>query len=147
MAYSDEAIVERLFEVYKLNRRYAEKKYGNFMPGRGQFNCLIVLDEKGTLTQKDLAAYLAIRSTSTGELIKKLAEKGLIHKEIDPKDKRSHLISLTEAGKAEAQLMKDKRSKAHTEMLTYLSDEEKQIFGEGLAKIEAFYHEKEAHMD
>lgn len=147
MAYSELDIVERLFEVYKLNRRYAEKKYGHFMPGRGQFNCLIMLDEKGTLTQKDLAAYLAIRSTSTGELIKKLAEKGLINKEVDPTDKRSHLISLTEAGKAEAQLMKDKRSKAHTEMLTYLSEEEKQAFGEGLAKIERFYYEKEAHMD
>ena len=71
---SEQEIVERLFEVYKLNRRYAEQKYGRFMPGRGQFNCLLVLDEKGTLTQKDLAAYLAIRSTSTGELLKKLAD-------------------------------------------------------------------------
>ena len=54
------------FEVYKLNRRYSERKYGPFMPGRGQFNCLLVLDERGTLNQKDLAAYLAIRSTSAG---------------------------------------------------------------------------------
>ncbi len=32
---SEQEIVERLFEVYKLNRRYAEQKYGRFMPGRG----------------------------------------------------------------------------------------------------------------
>lgn len=144
---SEQEIVERLFEVYKLNRRYAEQKYGRFMPGRGQFNCLLVLDEKGTLTQKDLAAYLAIRSTSTGELLKKLAEKGLIQKEVDPKDKRSHLISLTEAGKEEAQRMKEKRSKAHQEMLTYLTAEEKQAFGKALVKIEQFYLEKEADVD
>ncbi len=144
---SEQEIVERLFEVYKLKRRYAEQKYGRFMPGRGQFNCLLVLDEKGTLTQKDLAAYLAIRSTSTGELLKKLAEKGLIQKEVDPKDKRSHLISLTEAGKEEAQRMKEKRSKAHQEMLTYLTAEEKQAFGQALAKIEQFYLEKEADVD
>ena len=144
---SEQEIVERLFEVYKLNRRYAEQKYGRFMPGRGQFNCLLVLDEKGTLTQKDLAAYLAIRSTSTGELLKKLAEKGLIQKEVDPKDKRSHLISLTEAGKEEAQRMKEKRSQAHQEMLTYLTAEEKQAFGQALVKIEQFYLEKEADVD
>ena len=92
-------------------------------------------------------AYLAIRSTSTGELLKKLAEKGLIQKEVDPKDKRSHLISLTEAGKEEAQRMKEKRSKAHQEMLTYLTAEEKQAFGQALAKIEQFYLEKEADVD
>jgi len=78
---------------------------------------------------------------------KKLAEKGLIQKEVDPKDKRSHLISLTEAGKEEAQRMKEKRSKAHQEMLTYLTAEEKQAFGQALAKIEQFYLEKEADVD
>ena len=115
---SEQEIVERLFEVYKLNRRYAEQKYGRFMLVRGQFNCLLVLDEKGTLTQKDLAAYLAIRSTSTGQLLKKLAEKGLSQKEVDPKDKRTHLISLPEAGQEEAKRMKEKRSKEHHNMRT-----------------------------
>ena len=43
MSYSEQKIVERFFEVYKLNRRYSERKYGPFMPGRGQFNCLLVL--------------------------------------------------------------------------------------------------------
>ena len=87
MSYSEQKIVERFFEVYKLNRRYSERKYGPFMPGRGQFNCLLVLDERGTLNQKDLAAYLAIRSTSAGELLKN-GEKGWIKKETSPQDKR-----------------------------------------------------------
>ena len=80
MSYSEQKIVERFFEVYKLNRRYSERKYGPFMPGRGQFNCLLVLDERGTLNQKDLAAYLAIRSTSAGELLKKMEKKRLDQK-------------------------------------------------------------------
>lgn len=105
------------------------------------------IGRKRDVDPKDLAAYLAIRSTSTGELLKKLAEKGLIQKEVDPKDKRSHLISLTEAGKEEAQRMKEKRSKAHQEMLTYLTAEEKQAFGQALAKIEQFYLEKEADVE
>ena len=119
--------------MYKLNRRYSERKYGPFMPGRGQFNCLLVLDERGTLNQKDLAAYLAIRSTSAGELLKN-GEKGWIKKETSPQDKRIQLISLTKEGKAEAAAMKQKRSKAHQDMLTDLTEEEKQAFGRGLEK-------------
>ena len=76
--------------MYKLNRRYSERKYGPFMPGRGQFNCLLVLDERGTLNQKDLAAYLAIRSTSAGELLKKMEKKRL-------DQKKKHLRKINES--------------------------------------------------
>ena len=144
MSYSEQKIVERFFEVYKLNRRYSERKYGPFMPGRGQFNCLLVLDERGTLNQKDLAAYLAIRSTSAGELLKKMEKKGWIKKETSPQDKRIQLISLTKEGRAEAAAMKQKCSKAHQDMLTDLTEEEKQAFGRGLEKIEAYYQRMEA---
>ncbi len=47
----------------------------------------------------------------------------MIQKEVDPKDKRSHLISLTEAG-GRGTANERKRSKAHQEMLTYLTAEE-----------------------
>lgn len=144
MAYSEQEIVERFFEVYKLNRRYSERKYGPFMPGRGQFNCLLALDERGTLSQKELAAYLAIRSTSAGELIRKMEKKGWLIRETSEQDKRIQLISLTKAGKIEAAAMKQKRSRAHQDMLTDLTEEEKQAFGRGLEKIETYYQRMEA---
>ena len=40
--------------------------------------------------------------------------------------------------------MKQKRSKAHQDMLTDLTEEEKQAFGRGLEKIEAYYQRMEA---
>ena len=61
-------------------------------------------------------------------------EKKAGSKETSPQDKRIHLISLTKEGRAEAAAMKQKRSKAHQDMLTDLTEEEKQAFGRGLEK-------------
>ena len=73
-----------------------------------------------------------------------MEKKGWIKKETSPQDKRIQLISLTKEGRAEAATMKQKRSKAHQDMLTDLTEEEKQAFGRGLEKIEAYYQRMEA---
>ena len=80
MSYSEQKIVERFFEVYKLNRRYSERKYGPFMPGRGQFNCLLVLDERGTLNQKDFSRLFGDPLNISRGALKKNGEKRLDQK-------------------------------------------------------------------
>ncbi|MGX6962151.1 MarR family winged helix-turn-helix transcriptional regulator [Vagococcus xieshaowenii] len=142
----NEKLVELFFEINRLNRRYTEKKYGNLTPMRGQYRCLLALDNRGTLSQKELAEVLQIRSTSAGELIAKLEQKGYVSKKVSPNDKRVSIISLTEEGRIQAELVKKKRIEAHKEMVSILEEDEKENFYQILSKIERYYLEMEEEL-
>ncbi|TLG80694.1 MarR family winged helix-turn-helix transcriptional regulator [Vagococcus zengguangii] len=139
----NEKVVELFFEINRLNRRYAEKKYGNLTPMRGQYRCLLALDNRGSMSQKELAEVLQIRSTSAGELIAKLEQKGYVSKTTSPQDKRVSVIELTEQGRHEAKLVLQKRVEAHKEMVDILDIKEKKQFYHILSKIEQYYLEME----
>lgn len=64
---------------------------------------LKLLSREDGLTQKDLTRYLAITSSSCGELITKLEARGYLEKRRSPTDKRTFTLHLTEAGQALAQ--------------------------------------------
>lgn len=120
----------KLYELFMrfewLHRRQMLQQMREFgvasNPHRGQGRVLALLRLKPEISQKELANILDIRTQSLGELISKLEKSGFVTRKPSSEDKRVMLVSLTEAGKYEA----DKLDQQPTEqdVFSCLSEEE-----------------------
>ena len=143
MDLKDETIVELFFDVNRLNRHYSELTYGRLNPFRGQYRCLFMLDDTGSINQKELAILLGIRQASLSDLLLKLEQKQLIKRCVSEKDRRVSLVSLTDSGKTEVKKIRRARAKTHSEMLSGLTPEEKESLFTALQKMKHYYTSKE----
>ncbi len=141
MTVQDENIVELFFDVSKLNRSYSDHKFGNKIPFRGQYQCLLTLESHGKMTQKEIGETLGIRPSSVSENLTKLEQKGLITRSVSDRDKRVSFVSLTIEGQREAEAIRKKKALVHVDMLSYLTETEKLQFANALLKIKEFYLE------
>ena len=141
MSFGDEEIVGLFFDVMKMSRYFAMTHSGGTSPFVGQYRCIYTLSETGTITQKELAEILQIRSTSLSELLLKLEKKGFVKRTPSTQDKRKLLVSLTEEGQKEACQYQKMRVMAYCDMVSPLSVEEKSQFYSILCKIKNHYIE------
>lgn len=63
-----------------------------------------IVARQGRLSQSQLAEALELGSPSTGKLVDRLEERGLVERVRDPQDRRSNLLTVTEAAR---RLLKD----------------------------------------
>jgi len=63
-----------------------------------------IVARHGRLSQSQLAEALELGSPSTGKLVDRLEERGLVERVRDPQDRRSNLLTVTEAAR---RLLKD----------------------------------------
>jgi DNA-binding MarR family transcriptional regulator len=61
---------------------------------------LNLLADEGPLSQHEIGSMLSIDRTTMVELIDELERQGILKRETNPRDRRSHLIKLTPEGKA-----------------------------------------------
>lgn len=113
--------------------------------GRGsQKRVLMVLSEKGTITQRELTEHLGIQPGSASEVIAKLEHAGLVVRTPSQADRRTADLSLTQAGQERAEEAKSQRVQRHIEMFSALSSEEKEQLLALLEKINADWDERYA---
>lgn len=94
--------------------------------GKGsQKRILILLYEKGNMTQRELTKKLGIQPGSASEVIGKLESAGFIQRKISSTDRRTADIELTKAGRIQAEEASMQRKARHHEMFSCLSGEEK----------------------
>lgn len=111
--------------------------------GRGsQTRILIVLMEKGTITQQRLTEQLGIQPGSASEVLAKLEKSGLVTRTPSETDRRTTDVSLTEEGKHAAFEAAAGKHLRHAEMLASLSEEEKAELLFLLEKINADWAER-----
>lgn len=104
--------------------------------GKGsQKRVLIVLNDVGTITQRELTERLGIQPGSASEVIAKLENAGLIVRTASEADRRTADISLTEEGKKMAVEAMEQRNRRHEEMFSCLSEDEKTQLLSVLEKI------------
>ena len=97
--------------------------------GKGsQKQVLIMLNEGGVATQRELTARMGVQPGSASEVISKLESAGLIQRTPNAQDKRTVDIHLTEAGRLLAAEAAAQRKKRHEEMFSCLSEKEKESF-------------------
>lgn len=90
-----------------------------------QQRILIILNEVGNITQRDLTQRLGIQPGSASEILAKLENAGLIARAVSETDRRTANISLTELGMRTAMEAAERRNRRHVEMFACLSDGEK----------------------
>ncbi|HTU27931.1 MAG TPA: MarR family transcriptional regulator [Solirubrobacteraceae bacterium] len=88
----------------------------------------------GSISQAQLADHLCIDANNTVILLNELESEGWITRERDPADRRRHLVSITDAGRAQLQHAIEAREAVSGEVLAKLSDEERGTLHELLAK-------------
>ncbi|MGC0421488.1 MarR family winged helix-turn-helix transcriptional regulator [Embleya sp. AB8] len=67
---------------------------------QAEYHLLAHLEERGTSTGKELACRLSLDKTTISRQLTALEEAHLIARTTDPTNRRSHLITLTDAGHA-----------------------------------------------
>ncbi|MFQ9514416.1 MAG: MarR family winged helix-turn-helix transcriptional regulator [Eubacterium sp.] len=107
--------------------------------GKGsQKRIMIILNETGGMTQRELTERIGIQPGSVSEVIGKLESAGLIKRSPSETDRRTTNVRLTEAGQKEAEEAVRQRKTRHQEMFSCLSEEEKSTL---LKLIEKLNHD------
>lgn len=101
----------------------------------GQNRVLHILAREGTMTQRAMTERLGIQPGSASEVIGKLERAGLVLRAESEEDRRTANISLTQAGKAQAEELSAQRQNQMHEMFAALTDEEKTSLLSGLEKL------------
>ena len=116
--------------------------------GRGsQRRILIMLLEAGTITQRRLTEGLGIQPGSASEVLAKLEKGGLITRTASSADRRTTDIALTDQGKSMAQEALRQRQTRHEEMLSVLTEEEKNTLLSLLEKVNNDWRERYRNLD
>lgn len=111
--------------------------------GKGsQSRILIILNEHGSMTQRDLIDKLGIRPGSGSEVIGKLESAGLITRTMLPEDRRSVRIALTETGRQAAIEASARRQARHQEMFSCLNESEKETLLELVEELNEDWHQR-----
>lgn len=90
-----------------------------------QQRILIILNETGTITQKDLTERLGIQPGSASEILAKLERAGWILRTQNEGDRRTTDLSLTDSGRKLAVEALSQRRQRQEEMFCCLQEEEK----------------------
>ncbi|MFG1396257.1 MarR family winged helix-turn-helix transcriptional regulator [Roseixanthobacter pseudopolyaromaticivorans] len=102
-----------------------------------QSSILTVLARRQGLDQAGLAAMIGVDRATVGQVIRRLAARGLVARGNSSEDKRLKLVHLTDEGRALLDQIAPLTAAAHMRTLAALSDEERAHFMSYLKKLVA----------
>ncbi|NIC07177.1 MarR family winged helix-turn-helix transcriptional regulator [Billgrantia bachuensis] len=92
-----------------------------------QYVVLAALDERGPLDQITLGGCTALDRNTVAVVVRKLEERGLVTRQRNPEDRRSMVVTLTEAGEALRMEAEAAVLKAQDDILGPLNEEEREL--------------------
>ncbi|WP_160670280.1 MarR family transcriptional regulator [Clostridium sp. C8-1-8] len=135
MNNNNEMLGAYISQLYRIGSAFISKELAQFNIGYGQFRFLMELYENGSLCQEKLAEMLYIDKGTTARAIKKLEEEGYVLRVRDGADKRMYKVSLTDKAKGIESDIKKVIKNWNEKLTSDLSDEEKKLTLEVMAKI------------
>ena len=93
-----------------------------------QYTALTVLERRSDLSAAELARNAFVTDQSAAEMIAGLEERGLARRHPDPHDRRRRVVSLTEAGQALLDRVRDDVAEVEVRMLSPLTPEQATAF-------------------
>jgi MarR family transcriptional regulator, 2-MHQ and catechol-resistance regulon repressor len=88
-----------LWKAARAVEAQAERSIARFRMGRSDFGVLEALLHRGPLSAKQLGQKVLLTSGSVTAAIDRLAERGLVRREDDARDRRACIVHLTVAGR------------------------------------------------
>jgi DNA-binding MarR family transcriptional regulator len=95
---------------------------------------LINIYKEGTSVSQ-IASLLGVKSTSLSRMLNNMEQQGLVYREVDPNDRRSVKIFLTERGKQKRQIAKKVVQNFNEYLNIHISENERLQLTESLKKI------------
>lgn len=133
-----------LFEIEQLKRN----KVQDFLlsigltPGEGQARILMSLAASEHVSQRKLADECMLDVTTMSRTLDRLERQGLIERKRDPGCRRAYRISLTEAGRMKAEVVKEGFARLEEMLFDGFGQEELEQLAEELGKIRDNLEEK-----
>lgn len=107
---------------------------GGGRSGRQPLLCAL-LKHDGQMSQRELMCKFDLKAGSLSEVLSKLEKDGLIERTRDPQDRRQLIVSLTEAGHAQATTEQERRENFRAKAFTCITDEERAQLEDILVRI------------
>lgn len=127
---------EQAIETLHLLRRCGHYLHHHWGCGRAsQMRALHILEDRGEMTQRELQNHMGIQQGSLSELVKKLEEKAFITRTSSQTDHRKMLIQITEPGRRQSRILRERRNQEALELAGVLSGEEQQVLQALLNKL------------
>lgn len=127
----------------KLSRRHSRFLNENFEMALAEWWLLAQISQNSPTTVRDLAARTLIDKAQVSRGIEQLKSREYVRRETDPKDKRSALFYITQAGiDAYEQIMPARRAN-QSELMSQLTREERDMFRASITKLNAYLDENE----
>ncbi len=116
--------------VFNILRTFVDFDYS--LP---QLATLLLLDEEGDLTIKQLTEILGRSLSATSRLLDQLVERGMVSRREDEHDRRSKRIAITEQGRKLLATLEQRRADAQLSVMEYYSAEEQAIINRAMALL------------
>ena len=108
--------------IEKRIRSYLKSSFDSTLP---RFDVLAALSrEAAPVTMSELTGHLMVSNGNVTGLVNRLVEDGLVSRKIDPADRRSQLVVLTEAGRTAFREMAAAHEELVDSFFAQLSDDE-----------------------
>lgn len=120
--------------LYWYTQKYFDKRLARFGIGPGQLPILMCLYRQDNISQEYIARDLQIDKTTIARSIKRLEKEEYIVREIDPSDRRSYCITLTEKARKNTQEILKISNEWTAKLIHNMSSEEQEQFFYLLAK-------------
>ncbi|MCX7720217.1 MAG: MarR family transcriptional regulator [Dictyoglomus thermophilum] len=102
---------------------------------RGQAPMLLLLSEKGGLTQKEIAEEMKIKPSTVAIMVRRMRKRGLVITQRDEKDRRFSKVYLTDEGRKFICKLKKIFKQLEEECFSNFSEEEREILKNYLERI------------
>ena len=101
-----------------------------------QAKALYLLSVRPGATMSSIAAELGVGASAVSGLIDRLVAQGYVDRQEDPTDRRQQLVTITEAGTATLDRMREMRAQVTLRLLKGLDDDELQAFRTSLIALD-----------
>jgi DNA-binding MarR family transcriptional regulator len=101
------------------------RTFGDFDFSLPQMATLLLLDEEGEFTIKQVAEILGRSVSATSRLLDQLVERGLVSRREDERDRRAKRVAITESGRTFIATLERSRADTQLAVMEYLSAEER----------------------
>ncbi len=106
-----------------------------------QYGVLVILERRPGIDQNTLARLLGLDRSTTGLVVRKLAERGLVTRATGAGDLRRRELKLTRAGSLALRRIADSARRAQQRLLSPLPARERRRFLDLLARLAAAFNE------
>lgn len=120
-----------------VSARIAEQYRKRFAIKTTEWRIMAVLGDSGALTQRELARATLMDKVPVNRACSALEARGLIARAPNERDGRSHLLALTDAGRAVHARIMPLAMKIEEELFSVLSAQERETMRELLARVRA----------